>query len=159
MAFNTSTRGEGVTNGGAQAGGVYANAGTVTLNSTIIGKNKATSNFPDVTGTFIDGGYNLIGDVTGSTDFTSATTITGADPLVNPLGNYGGPTRTISIRAGSLALQNADPNNGVRFDQRGAERGSSGLNAGAAPDIGAWEASSSFLVTASPGGTSVPIPS
>ena len=73
------------------------------------------------------------------------------DPILAPLGNYGGPTQTMALQAGSPAIDAGSASiPGVTVpmvDQRGAIRGPSGLNAGANPDIGAFEASSSYLVT------------
>ncbi len=134
-------------------GGVYVNAGTATIDSTIIAQNTAIAqnprfvDGPDVAGAFVDSGHNLIGNTADFAAFTAPTTITNVNPLLNPLGNYGGATQTMSLRAGSLALNSGDPNNGVTVDERGGQRGSAGLNAGSAPDIGAYEATSSYLVT------------
>jgi len=73
----------------------------------------------------------------------------GLDP--NGLQNNGGPTQTIALLAGSPAIDGGSSSiSGVAVpitDQRGALRGPAGLNAGSAVDIGAYEASSSYLVT------------
>ena len=67
------------------------------------------------------------------------------------LGNNGGPTQTISLQAGSIAIDaGANSIFGVAvptIDQRGAVRGPAGLNAGSTVDIGAYEASSSYVVS------------
>ncbi len=60
-------------------GGVYIYTGTVTVANTIAAGNTAPSD-PDLSGSFTDGGGNLI----GTTGINLA-----------PLGNYGGPTQTI----------------------------------------------------------------
>jgi hypothetical protein len=151
VTITSSTVAANAADGGiafGRAGGVYVIAGTATIDSTIIAQNTSSaSGNPNVVGAFTDSGYNLIGNTAGSSGFTASTTITNVDPLLNPLGNYGGATQTMSLRAGSLALNSGDPNNGVTVDQRGGQRGSAGLDAGTAPDIGAWEATSSYLVT------------
>ena len=78
-----------------------------------------------------------------------------ANPGIGPLAGNGGPTPTIAllpdspaIDGGSNTLAN-DPTIGLPLstDQRGAFRGAAGLNAGSTVDIGAYEASSSYLVT------------
>lgn len=143
IAANSAIAGTGLEPGFASAGGVFIYDGGAVVNSTIIARNTADN--PDVSGIFLDAGYNLIGNTEGN-GFAAFTTFTGVDPLLSPLGYYGAATQTMSLRAGSLALNNGDPN-GITFDQRGADRGLDGINAGIAPDIGAWEASSSYLVT------------
>ena len=69
------------------------------------------------------------------------------------LANNGGDTETIALLPGSTAIDAGSASiAGVtvpRLDQRGALRGPAGLNAGPAVDIGAYEASSSYLVTTS----------
>ncbi len=146
--------GSGSQPGNSEGGGVYVYAGAATIDSTIIAQNTAATD-PDVVGAFTDSGYNLIGSTAGSTGF-SPVTFTGINPLLKPLGHYGSATQTMALSSGSLALNNGDPNNGVTVDQRGAQRGLAGLDAGAAPDIGAYEASSSYLVTTDSGDSSLP---
>ena len=53
-------------------------------------------------------------------------------PMLAPLGDYGGPTQTMALRAGSLAI-NAAGASALTTDQRGFTRVG-------APDIGAYEA-------------------
>jgi len=74
-----------------------------------------------------------------------------ANPGLGALANNGGPTQTIALLPHSPAID-AGSNSilGVAIpttDQRGALRGPAGLNAGTTVDIGAYEASSSYLVT------------
>jgi uncharacterized protein (TIGR02597 family) len=61
-------------------------------------------------------------------------------PMLAPLGDYGGPTQTMALRAGSLAI-NAAGASALTTDQRGFARDDG------APDIGAHE----FYVNASAG--------
>src|SRR5208337_1134584 len=74
-----------------------------------------------------------------------------ADPGLDPNGlqNNGGPTQTIALVTGSPAIDAGSNALAVNptTDQRGALRGPAGLNAGTTVDIGAYEASSSYLVT------------
>ena len=78
---------------------------------------------------------------TGDYDWTGDGTAPGAhsqsgDPMLAPLGDYGGPTQTIPLEAGSPAIQAGSTSvpGYVPTDQRGDPRG-------AYPDIGAYEAS------------------
>src|SRR6516162_4592002 len=67
----------------------------------------------------------------------SGTITSTADPMLGPLGNYGGPTPTLALLAGSPALDtgsNALIPAGVTTDQRGFPRISNGT-----VDVGAFE--------------------
>lgn len=130
------------------SGGGLLNLGTVTLSNTIIAGNTAptqTRGNPlpithDVSTlsnpflpalVFISQGHNLIGISDNSTGW-GATDLTGTaaeplDPLLAPLGDYGGPTWTRPPLAGSPAIDAGDPffhsaNTGILYDQRGEPR-------------------------------------
>jgi hypothetical protein len=95
------------------AGGGIWNGGTVNVKNTIVALNSAATD-PDVVGSFASGGYNLIGDGTGSTGFTAVgdrvgTAAAPIDPLLNPLTNNGGPTQTLALQPGSPAINGGDP--------------------------------------------------
>jgi hypothetical protein len=81
----------------SSGGGIDNNGGTVNARNTIIANNSAP-NGPDFGGTLNSQGYNLIKDTSGTT-ITGVTTgnITGQDPLLTPLGYYGGSTRTRAL--------------------------------------------------------------
>src|SRR6185312_7307012 len=100
-------------------GGIYENSSFTFLTNTIVAGNLAVSNSPNVLGS-ISGGNNLI-DV---------------DPLLAPLGDYGGPTQTMPPLGGSPAINaGADSvTNLLATDQRGLPRA-----AGSHVDIGAVE--------------------
>jgi hypothetical protein len=91
-------------------------------------------------------GHNLIGNPAGSTGWVD-NDLLNVDPLLGPLQDNGGPTMTMALLPGSPAIDAGVPVDGVATDQRGALRGPAGLASGSAPDIGAYEASSSYLVT------------
>ena len=74
-----------------EGGGIY-NQGTVTLGNTIVAGDTATSTGPDFSGGVSSSGYNLIGDTSGSTGWTGDDLL-GVNPLLSPLGNYGGLTQ------------------------------------------------------------------
>jgi hypothetical protein len=74
-----------------------------------------------VAGIFVDQGNNLIGISDGATGFTTSTLIGSSaapiDPLLAPLGNYGGLTQTIALLPGSRAIDAG--NSALPTDQRG----------------------------------------
>jgi len=123
IAFNSSNSDAAVT--------VNANA---TINSSIIAKNKtATTGFTDLyvggSGHTLAGAHNLI--VSGNFGLPDNTA---GDPLLAPLANHGGPTRTHALLATSPARDSGHLVSGVPVDQRGLSR-----SVGTAPDIGAYE--------------------
>jgi predicted outer membrane repeat protein len=134
-------------------GGGLDQRGRATLANTIIAGNRVSGTAglgPDVYGTVSSLGHNLVGDVRGSSGWVSSD-LQNVDPKLASLGNYGGPTQTMALMQGSPALNAGSASiPGVAvptLDQRGALRGPAGLDAGDAPDIGAYEATSSYLVT------------
>src|SRR5262249_6213100 len=100
----------------------------------------------DVDGLFSSLGSNLIGDNSGAlTSFNAATgdyvgtAFKPLDPGLDPLGNYGGPTQTLRLKANSSDIDRG--NNAattgtmnIATDQRGQLRRS-----GLTVDIGAYE--------------------
>jgi CSLREA domain-containing protein len=117
------------------AGGILVTApGTVKVKNTLIAKNTATgfNVRPELSGTFVSQGFNLVGDPSGSDGFNAPTDHTGTfsaalDPKLDPEGlqNNGGPTKTIALLFGSPAIDQGaagiDPITGMTLttDQRG----------------------------------------
>ncbi len=139
-------------------GGLEVAGGTATLDNTIVASNTAGtgSSAPasDIGGTVAtSSSYNLVGTggSGGLTGGTKGNQVGVASPDLGTPGENGGPTLTIALLQGSPAIDaGSDSISGVTvpaYDQRGAIRGPAGLNAGSTVDIGAYEASSSFLVT------------
>ncbi len=147
----------GNTSASTAPGGITNNGGgaSATCRNTLIAQNTNNPGGPggpDVRGTFVSAGNNLIGNVQGSTGFTIGTNedkIGGGpgnpvlNPLLDPLADNGGPTRTHALQLGSPAIDSGDPGLGVATDQRGFPRYTL-ASAGAAPgrtgsDIGAFE--------------------
>ncbi len=130
-----------------EGGGLYNDAGkksshtTVTFGNTIAAGNTTGSLGPDVFGSFVSKGHNLIGETDGSTGWGNSdltgTIASPLNPLLVPLGNYGGPTQTMALLPGSPAIDagsNSLIPSGVTTDQRGLSRIVNGT-----VDIGAFE--------------------
>ncbi|MEZ0297356.1 MAG: choice-of-anchor Q domain-containing protein [Candidatus Methylacidiphilales bacterium] len=150
ISFSTITQNSVQAPSNAFGGGINRTAGSFTVQNSIIAGNYIVGTLArsDVRGIFVDGGFNLIGDGTGSTGFTTSTLVgTGVspiDPLLAPLGNYGGLTQTYALLPGSPALNTANPSTpGKTRDQRGAAQ------YGGRWDIGAFE-SQGFTYTIDP---------
>ena len=132
-------------NGGGIANELGASA---TLNNTIVANSSGGDLYQD-TGhsSSFAGSYDLIGDGSESSSFTQVLT---GNPLLAPLGNYGGPTQTLALLPGSVAID-AGSNTlippGVTTDQRGT-----GFNrtVNGTVDLGAFE-SSGFTLSISGG--------
>jgi hypothetical protein len=120
-------------------GGVYQHSGSVTLLSTILAGNTAVDNGPDLNGSVLSFGYNLVGNNQGATNLTIFDFQNVAANL-GPLQDNGGPTLTCAPLQGSLAIGYGSSAGAPGTDQRGVPRPQ-----GAAVDIGAVE-----VVTASP---------
>ena len=137
---------------GISGGGLYNGDGTVNIGNTIVAENTATTSGPDALGTFASQGNNLIGETDGSSGWVGSdltgTSAQPLNPLLAPLGNYGGPTQTMALLPGSPAIDagnNALIPAGVTTDQRGLARIVDGV-----VDIGAFE-SSLFTIAATSG--------
>jgi hypothetical protein len=128
-------------------GGIYNYSGDLELGNSIVAGNSATD-APDLGGTITSLGYNLVGSTSGA---ILTGTLTGnlidaaASPLnLGALANNGGPTLTMALGTGSVAINAGNENlavdvngNPLTTDQRG-----SGFPrvAGSTVDIGAFEA-------------------
>lgn len=112
-------------------GGIRVGPGSVTLENTIIAGNTAANGAgdtagaptpgPNVDGAVISNGHNLLGTATEATGFTGTGDQTGANPMLAPLADNGGPTETMELLPGSPAID-AGVASGATFDQRGMPR-------------------------------------
>ncbi len=120
---------------------------SVTLKNTLLGSSSTGS--PNLvasgtTATITSQGNNLSTDG-GSGLLTGSGDLINFDPLLAPLGNYGGPTQSLALLPGSPAI-NAGNNSGApATDQRGITRPQQGT-----VDIGAFE-SRGFTLTRTSG--------
>src|SRR5262249_17352323 len=129
-------------NAAAAGGGIRADPGsTFNLANSIVANNTAATG-PDLAGTVVSNDYNLIKNTSGVT-ITGTTThnITGQAPLLGPLADNGGFTKTMALLVGSPALNAGPPSGFPATDQRGTAR-----PFGAASDIGAFEADRNYFV-------------
>jgi len=145
VASNISTYyGGGICNGPFVSGTVFAY-------SSIIAGNTSVSVGPDAAGQFNSGGYNLVGNSSGSLGFTNTSDQVNANPLLGPLANYGGSTLVMALRSGSPAIDKGQSYIGT--DQRGFARPLDDLTVsnatggvGDGSDIGAFEVDPNFRV-------------
>jgi predicted outer membrane repeat protein len=146
LSRNTASRG---------GGGIYTLFLALHLDNTLIAGNTASTSGPDVNGSVdTTSGFNLIGDGTGMSGITNGvngnqvgTSASPINPLLAPLGSYGGPTQTMALLPGSPALD-AGSNalrGGATTDQRGYAR-----IVNRTVDIGAFE-SRGFTVSIASG--------
>ena len=121
----------------ASGGGLYAEGSSVTLRDSIVASNTANSVSDDLklgAGASISPvGSNLFSTLDGSGLSAGAGILVG-DPLLEVLGNYGGPTLTLALLPGSPAIDAATAGTSLSADQRGFER-----TLGAGTDLGAYE--------------------
>jgi hypothetical protein len=141
--YDCTISGNSASVGSFGGGGGLANfGGTTTLTGTIVAGN--TSN---IGGGGLSGTYNLIGTgASGGLTTAGHNLLNVADPLLSPLGNYGGPTQTIALLPGSPAIGAGIAILGVTTDQRGEPLDSPN------PDIGAFQ-SQGFTLTPVAGST------
>jgi hypothetical protein len=86
-----------------------------------------------------DLGHNLSSDA--SAGFSATGSLNNTDPILGPLGNYGGSTLTVPLLAGSPAIDGGNTATAPATDQRGHAR-----PYGAAADIGAFESSPPYFI-------------
>jgi hypothetical protein len=129
-------------------GGIDNADGSFTLRNTIVAGNTASTppiaggSSNDCHGNIDSDDFNLIGTTDGCTAFTQANDLTGTDaapvdPLLLPLGDYGGLSQTLPLDTGSPAIDSG----GVCpvLDQRGHQRPADGGSGVATCDRGAVE--------------------
>jgi hypothetical protein len=113
---NSTLTGNSVT-GSSGSGGGIDNRGTLHARNTIIAGNTAPS-APDLNGNLGSQGHNLIGNTQGGSGF-DPTDILNINPLLGPLQDNGGPTKTMALLAGSPAIDAGDNTGAPDWDQRG----------------------------------------
>ncbi len=125
---------------GDDGGGIYSAKGNLSLLHATVTKNSALSSRGGIFGTD-SGSLSLVKSIVAantapfvpdfSISYTGANNLTSGNPLLAPLGDYGGPTHTMPPLLGSAAI-NAGGTIALITDQRGFSRDPK-------PDIGAVE--------------------
>ena len=105
---------------GLSIGGGIQNAASIMIQNTIIAGNTGSS--PDVSGSFSSAGFNFIGITNGSIGWNAGdikgSAVSPRDPLLGPLQDNGGPTPTMALLPGSVAIDYGR-SYGSTTDQRG----------------------------------------
>ena len=125
-------------NTAAIGGGVSLNGGTLTTRNALLGGNTG-SNCAGLVSIIVTQGGNLSSDATCASGFDAGSDRNSANPMLGPLANNGGPTRTHALLPGSAAIDNAVAG-APATDQRGVVR-----PIGPAADIGSFEAAAVAL--------------
>ena len=139
--------------GGEQGGGLIVGTGAITIDHTIVAGNlRGTLTRSDLIGPAA-ARYSLIGDGTGATITDSGGNLIGTgafpiNPMLDPLADNGGPTKTHKLLSASQAIDAGDPaafpgsGSVPTSDQRGAAFArlyDGGGDANARIDLGAYE--------------------
>jgi hypothetical protein len=146
LAANQATSGDG---GNIETSGQGENT---TLTDTILAAGSARREGPNCFGPIVSGGDNLESTTPDQCGLTGAGDQVGANPLLGALGNNGGPTDTMALPPGSLAIGHGACAAALNMvDQRGLPRPGVGETA---CDTGAYEFQfdpTAVTVTCAPG--------
>lgn len=159
---NTTIAGNSSTQNGA---GIHrAGSNPLNIRNSIIASNTGVSTSPDVTGVIASLGNNIIGNVGTSSGWDSSD-FQNVNPLLGPLADNGGFSRTMLPDAGSIAINNgqncvvtlscatSNPAVALTTDQRGISR-----LIGSNVDIGAAEVQLAVSVSGTVSTSGAPVP-
>jgi hypothetical protein len=137
LQMTNSTVAFNLANGSAGGGGVFFGGDVLQIGSTIIADNTSAGiGAGDLTVNSAPTTQSIVKSLIKTSNVTlPAATIT-LDPILGPLQNNGGLTRTHAIAPGSPAVDTGADVAGLNFDQRGVPYF---RFSGPAPDIGAFE--------------------
>jgi CSLREA domain-containing protein len=140
---SSTVAGNEATTGAGNGGGVTQLGGTLTVTNSIIAGNTSEGSAPNVSGTFVSQGSNVIGNAAGAMGFTAGMNgdqVGVLAPKLGLFGSHGGPTDTVPLLAGSGAINKANEATAPERDQRGYLRAD-------LPDVGAFEFGGTIPVT------------
>jgi hypothetical protein len=126
-------------------GGIFAYGGSFKMDSTILANSaNGATDFQSVNGSSLSGTANLLMNNAASPNGFPGGIVTSADPMLGPLVNNGGPTRTFALLPGSPCINAGSNPANLTTDQRG-----SGFVRvyGSAADIGAYEVQAAQVQT------------
>jgi len=115
-------------------GGAIANfsPASLTLENSIVAGNSASNAAPDIIGSItLDKGYNLVGTQVAASE---SGDVHSDQPMLAPLGYYGGTTQIMPPLPGSPAIDAGEPSQAGTSDQRGVSRVSGSVDIGAVED-------------------------
>jgi len=118
---------------GGNGGAINNYLSQVNLTNNIVAVNTSDDIYNWPGSTVSAGGSNIVESLDDNGTVNGGATVINADPMLAPLGNYGGPTQTMPPLPGSPAVDSAVATT-LNTDQRGLTR-----PLGLAPDIGAVE--------------------
>lgn len=137
-----------VLNQSGTTGAGIRNEGTASIGGSILSMNTTNGSNFDLSGSITSQGYNLFGVAPGN---ATGNDLAGLDPLLDPLGDYGGPTHTMRPQAGSPVIDAGNPVSTIFEDQRHFVRPIDGDGDGAVHrDIGAVEVQSLIYIAPGP---------
>ena len=134
---------------GAGGGGIAVVGATVTLANSVVAGNSTSSTcaavagYADILGNYAptSGGGNVVG--------TSSSGTSNVNPMLAPLGNYGGPTQTMIPLPGSPVICAISPSSATGTDQRGLPRTTT-YDATVCQDAGAVQTNYSLTFSTDP---------
>jgi len=118
---------------GGAGGGIENYLSQMSLTNCVVAVNSSDDIYNWGGSTLTAGGFNIVESLDDSGTLNGAATMIDADPMLAPLGNYGGPTQTMPPLPDSPAIDSAAAGT-LTTDQRGYPR-----PVGLGPDIGAVE--------------------
>ena len=116
LAVSQSTLSGNSSTSAASGGGIFNHSGSASLESTIVADSPGGG---DCAGAMTSNGHNLADD--NSCGLTAQGDQPGTEPLLRPLDDYGGPTKTFALRPSSPAVDAGFADELVT-DQRGRSR-------------------------------------
>jgi hypothetical protein len=99
-------------------GGGISATGVLQVHNSIVAGNEAKTSGNDLYGALTSSGYNLFGNSTGGSGYDQ-TDLLNVDPLLGPVADNGGPTKTMAVLPGSPAIDAGDNTGAPEWDQRG----------------------------------------
>jgi hypothetical protein len=142
LRINNSTISGNSTDILGKGAGIWNNSSAVLQNSIVANNLRGGNCYGGLT---YSNGYNLSSD--GTCNFSSRGDLNNHDPLLGPLQNNGGPTETMALLPGSLAIDAGNPagctdglGHLLKTDQRGMPRPDKEDSVGC--DMGAYESQS-----------------